>query len=142
MCCAQKMGTKETESYCMKDIPNPHLLHPHKSHPCHERHYNGMLLYWKVFKSETEIVMYHTCMASLKTNRLPQFALANGTFIGEVPPELRCLTLAERLLVCRYIPAVYLIKLHPRDPSTQHWDTSRLYSGIRGNICSYALDTG
>ncbi|KAF8185392.1 hypothetical protein BJ912DRAFT_828050, partial [Pholiota molesta] len=46
-------------------------------------------------------VICNECRVQLKNNRLPKFALANGMWIGEVPPELSNLTLPERMLIAK-----------------------------------------
>jgi hypothetical protein len=42
-----------------------------------------------------------TCRAALWKNKVPQFALARGLWIGAVPAELACLRYVEKLLVAR-----------------------------------------
>ena len=42
-----------------------------------------------------------SCRAALRKNRMPQFALARGLWIGTVPPELSSLRYIERMLVAR-----------------------------------------
>ncbi|EAU82081.2 hypothetical protein CC1G_09683 [Coprinopsis cinerea okayama7 len=41
------------------------------------------------------------CSTSLAKKRIPKFALANGFWVGQVPPELQDLTLGEKALVSR-----------------------------------------
>ncbi|KAJ3503997.1 hypothetical protein NMY22_g18063 [Coprinellus aureogranulatus] len=43
----------------------------------------------------------HTCLKSLKAKKKPKFALANGLWLGDVPPELKYLTFAEQMLISR-----------------------------------------
>lgn len=42
-----------------------------------------------------------SCLTSLKRKREPKFALSRGLWIGEVPPQLKCLRYFERLLIAR-----------------------------------------
>ena len=42
------------------------------------------------------------CIKSLKKNTIPKFALANGTWLGEIPDELKDLKYAEKMLISRY----------------------------------------
>ncbi|KAI0819839.1 hypothetical protein BC628DRAFT_1302381, partial [Trametes gibbosa] len=42
------------------------------------------------------------CDSALKKGELPVLALANGRWLGEVPPLLRSLSYAEELLVSRF----------------------------------------
>lgn len=43
--------------------------------------------------------LWKPCMAALKHNHKPKFALSRGLWIGAVPPQLKCLQCFERLLV-------------------------------------------
>jgi hypothetical protein len=43
-----------------------------------------------------------TCKKALGKNRTPDLALANGLWLGEVPPELQNLRFAEKMLIARY----------------------------------------
>lgn len=51
------------------------------------------------------------------------------------------LTLPERILVARYYPAGYVVKLFPKRCGASQWDESTLNSGLRGNMSSYWLNT-
>ncbi|KDR65457.1 hypothetical protein GALMADRAFT_81852, partial [Galerina marginata CBS 339.88] len=42
-----------------------------------------------------------TCYKSVSKGKIPMFALANGKWLGKVPPELQNLSYAEQLLVAR-----------------------------------------
>lgn len=42
-----------------------------------------------------------TCVSYLKKEKLPPHSLANGLWIGEIPPELKGLRFAEKLLIAR-----------------------------------------
>jgi len=61
-------------------------------------------------------------------------------WISRVPECLQTLTLAERLLIAKYFPTAYVIKLYPKQMGAAHWDHSQLYSGLKGSISTYALD--
>ncbi|KAF8812817.1 hypothetical protein BYT27DRAFT_7272529 [Phlegmacium glaucopus] len=81
------------------------------------------------------------CFRALKSNKVPMFALANGLWIGRVPHELAYLTLPERILIAKYFPAAYIIKLFPKKKKgAHHWDRRQMYSGLRGNVSTYRLD--
>jgi hypothetical protein len=79
-------------------------------------------------------------MHDLCHNQIPSHALANGLWIGKVPPELSILSLAERILIGLYYPLAFVIKLYPQKKGARHWDTSALNSGIRGNVSTYQLN--
>ncbi|KIK91578.1 hypothetical protein PAXRUDRAFT_149188 [Paxillus rubicundulus Ve08.2h10] len=85
--------------------------------------------------------MCQSCAYQLANNKLPSSALANNMWIGEVPEELGMLTLPERLLVARYYPAAYIIKLFPKQKGSIHWDSSNLNSGLQGNVSTYCMNT-
>ena len=80
------------------------------------------------------------CNRALKMDKIPPLALANGLWVGRVPHELAYLTLPERLLITKYFPAAYIIKLYPKKRRARHLDKRQLYSGLRGNVSTYQLD--
>ncbi|KAJ3967446.1 hypothetical protein EV361DRAFT_778987, partial [Lentinula raphanica] len=43
----------------------------------------------------------NTCRASIRQGKIPKYALCNGLWIGDVPPELKDLTFYEKMLVSR-----------------------------------------
>ncbi|KAH9000485.1 hypothetical protein EDB92DRAFT_1831586 [Lactarius akahatsu] len=62
----------------------------------------------------------------------PALSLANGLWIGDVPPLLNILTLPEQILIARYFPAAYIVKLYPkkRERVTGHQQVCRVdYEG-------------
>lgn len=67
--------------------------------------------------------------------------LANSLWVGDVPFELKILTLPERILIALYYPAAYIVKLYPKQKGACYWDPSALNSGLRGNVSSYRLNT-
>ena len=86
-----------------------------------------------------KINICRTCDDSLsneKTQKPPWISLANGLWLGEVPIELKRLTLPERLLIARYFPRVYVFKLFPKKVNGKR-DMTTLQSGFQGNVCSY-----
>ena len=52
---------------------------------------------------ETKLVLCKHCLSSLKRGHIPDLALSNHMFIGNVPPELRDLTVVEESMIslCR-----------------------------------------
>ncbi|KAJ4474707.1 hypothetical protein C8J55DRAFT_562532 [Lentinula edodes] len=61
-------------------------------------------------------------------------------WVGKVPHALKILTLAERILVSRYISAAYVVKLHPKKASGPI-PGNQLSSGLTGNVSTFKLDT-
>jgi len=57
-----------------------------------------------------------------------------------VPECLEVLTLVEHILIAKYLPTAYIIKLYPKQAGSAHWDKSQLYSGLKGCVSTYALD--
>jgi hypothetical protein len=70
------------------------------------------------------------CLQDLYAKKILLYSLANGLWIGEIPTELAILNLPERLLIGHYFPAVYVIKLYPKQKGAKSWDTHGLNSGI------------
>ncbi|GLB41134.1 putative helicase family protein [Lyophyllum shimeji] len=68
-------------------------------------------------------------------------ALANGLWVGDIPHELAVLTLAERLLVARYFPVAYIVKLFLKDVNACFFDGEGANKGLKGNVSTYRLDT-
>ena len=82
------------------------------------------------------------CGRVLALDKILTFALANGMWVGEIPHELAYLTLPERLLIAKYFPAAYIIKLYPKKKGAHLWDKHQMYSGLKGNVpvSTYQLD--
>ena len=45
--------------------------------------------------------------------KIPPLALANSMWISDVPLPLKILSLLEHILVARFFPAAYIVKLYP-----------------------------
>lgn len=69
---------------------------------------------------------------------MPNYALARGLWIGELPEQLKCLSFIETILIAQYFPRVWLIKLYPK---TSGANPESLVSALRGNVCSYEMPT-
>jgi hypothetical protein len=142
MICAREMWAKEVERRAVDDIPNQHLLSPNEYHPGHKLT-SGMLLERAVLDRERNRLygdICHDCLRALNKKRTPALSLANGMWIGDVPSELSILTLPERVLVAKYFPAAYIVKLFPRQKGATHWSSSGLHSGVKGNVSTYKLN--
>ena len=83
----------------------------------------------------------HECRNQLKAGVRPRLSLSNGMWIGEVPRQLQNLTLPERLLLSKYFPSAYIIKLFPKHKNASTWDRGQMHSALRGNVSTYRLDT-
>ena len=84
--------------------------------------------------------MCFECIRALECRTVPKLALANNLWIGEIPFELRGLTIPEQLLIARHYPRCYIFKLFPRDIDT-HLSFDQLYSGMAGNASLFELNT-
>ena len=138
--CAREMGIDECQEMPLKDIPNKHLLIPYVPHVAHEL-VDGLLLYGPTIGlADGMIQLCDGCRGQLKKNLRPCLSLGNGMWVGETPRQLQNLTLPERLLLAKYYPSAYIIKLFPKQKNASTWDRSQLHSGMRGNVSTYRLD--
>ncbi|KAH9003221.1 hypothetical protein EDB86DRAFT_2765723, partial [Lactarius hatsudake] len=83
----------------------------------------------------------HTCVCDLQNDKTPTLSLANGLWIGDIPPLLNILTLPEQILVAQYFPAAYIVKLYPKKKGARNWSSAGMQSGLRGNVSTYRLNT-
>ncbi|RDB17999.1 ATP-dependent DNA helicase RRM3 [Hypsizygus marmoreus] len=137
--CAREIEAKLAKACSINDIPSQHLLSPAYPHPQHELR-NGMLLHLHSVdrKGDTQVCL--ECDRKLRSMTRPAYALANNMWIGDIPHELAVLTLPERLLIAKYFPAAYIVKLFPKKLGAENWDKKTMHSGLRGNVSTYRLD--
>lgn len=139
--CARETNIADLTPRRLDHIPNHHQLRPAEPHPAHTI-FKEMLLH-PAGVSNAEIAnVCVDCLRALNSNKTPVYALANGLWIGATPHELAYLTLPERLLIAKYFPAAYIIKLYPKKKGARHWDKRQLSSGLKGNVSTYQLDQG
>ncbi|KAJ3562467.1 hypothetical protein NP233_g9554 [Leucocoprinus birnbaumii] len=139
--CAHRMSQRFTSLTTLANIPNPNRLKPSKLHHAHTL-YNGLLLHPNGMIDNDRGYICSECIKDLKANRLPKLALANNMFIGAIPFELGLLSLAEQLMLGQVYPAVFIVKLYPRNPSARMWSPELFNNGLKGNVASYPLNTG
>ena len=124
------------------DIPNAKsTLTPIESNSRHEL-WNGMLLEHKsITGSGDDAVGWvcKECFSSLSKHLLPRLSLANNLWVGKIPHILMMLTLPEELLVARYYPRCYIIKLYLKNGDRAN--PAHLQSAIAGNVSLYGMDT-
>jgi hypothetical protein len=60
------------------------------------------------------------CFSDIHRDKTPLLSLANGMWIGDVPLELKVLTLPKRIFVVSYLPVAYIVKLCPRKKGAQN----------------------
>lgn len=80
------------------------------------------------------------CDRQLQKEKIPTLSLANGMWLGDIPLELSILSLPERILIAKYFPAAYIVKLYPKKKNAQFWDKETLQSGLRGNVSTFKLN--
>jgi hypothetical protein len=139
--CARERNRSELTPYRIDLIPNPQRLQPEVPHPAHDI-FNGMLLHPGGMTNDEIANVCMDCVRALNSDKTPIFALANGMWVGAIPHELAYLTLPERLLIAKYFPAAYIIKLYPKKKGARCWDKRQMYSGLKGNVSTYQLDQG
>jgi len=138
--CARETNMNDCEEVLLKDIPNKHQLVPHTAHPAHEL-VDGLLIYTPALSiSKKTVYLCNECQNQLKKNVRPRLSLSNSMWIGDIPRELQGLTLPERLLLAKYFPTAYIIKLFPKQKNASAWDHSQMHSALKGNVSTYRLD--
>jgi len=124
----------------LKDILNRHNLVPHTAHAAHELT-EGLLIYAPALgPSKQTIHICKECRNQLKKNVRPRLSLSNDMWIGDVPRQLQNLTLSERLLLTKYFPSAYIVKLFPKHRNAFTWDRSQMHSALKGNVSTYCPD--
>ena len=138
--CAREISADDSEEILLENIPNRHHLIPHKPHPAHEL-VNGLLLHPSALGAAKKTMdLCNGCRNHLKKNLRPSLSLSNGMWVGGIPRELQNLTLPERLLLSKYYPSAYIVKLFPKQKNASTWDRSQMHSGMKGNVSTYRLD--
>lgn len=95
--------------------------------------FDGILLHTAVDSVDHTLCICrecHSCLSKLNP-KVPPLALAAGTWVGDVPEEYACLTLAERVLIGRSFVKAWLVKLSPNNGAG---DGSMMMDGLVGNI--------
>ena len=138
--CAREMNMEDCDEMLLKDIPNKHHLIPNTPHPAHKL-IQDLLIYTSALGTSGQTVnLCHECQNHLRKNKRPRLSLSNDMWIGDIPPQLQNLTLPERLLIAKYFPAAYIVKLFPKHKNSFSWDRGQMYSGLKGNVSTYRLD--
>ncbi|EAU80832.2 hypothetical protein CC1G_04942 [Coprinopsis cinerea okayama7 len=137
--CAREVYAYECQEMSLDDIPHPQLLYPTLPHPAQQLT-RGMLLFPGTYRDNDLLRVCRPCLNQLNHNKKPPLSLANDLWLGDVPRQLQDLSLPERLLIARYIPAAHVVKLYPKKVGSRHIEPDSLHSGLRGNVSSYPLD--
>ncbi|KAJ7936270.1 hypothetical protein B0H13DRAFT_1547406, partial [Mycena leptocephala] len=75
-----------------------------------------------------------TCHSSLKNNKIPPLSLANKTFLGPVPNELKDLTVIEEAMIARCRSKCWIVQLKEENQDLVLASTER---GVKGHIIIY-----
>ena len=144
--CAGRFHVSEVRDVLVSHLKDKNKLAPFATHPSHVLT-DGMLLHRSpntlhtTQDGESMANVCDSCVHYLRRNKTPPLALANGMWIGDVPTVLDILTLPERILVARYFPAAYIVKLYPQQKGACRWPSQGMQSGLRGNVSTYRLNT-
>ena len=133
---AREMWAAEISTMAMTHIPIAQLLAPCKFHPAHELR-SGMLLGSEVMEGPLNNHrggVCNKCMHHLSLGTNPPLSLANAMWIGKIPNELGILSLLERILVARYLLAIFIVKLFPTRKGTAHWPMAGMNNMMKGNV--------
>ena len=95
----------------------------------------------ELIEGRPHVWMCIECLSALHHEGFPRYSLANNLWIGNVPFELRRLTIPEEMLIARHYPRCFMVKLYPRDEH-MNLPSDQLYTGIAGNASLYELNTG
>jgi len=52
-------------------------------------------------EGEDSVWLCTRCRTSLKKGKIPSFSVVNNMHVAPVPPELSCLNVTEKRLICR-----------------------------------------
>ncbi|KAI5988953.1 hypothetical protein F5J12DRAFT_728008 [Pisolithus orientalis] len=129
----------------LSDIPNSHQLVPKVPHPAHNI-YNGQLLQPEAVEVDGPHTTTSACQACLDelwkpSDKLSQYTLANGLWIGCIPWQLQVLTFPEQLLIVHLYPHVFVFKLFPKCQGGT-CQASGLQNAMHGNVstCDMSMD--
>ncbi|KAG9093512.1 hypothetical protein FS749_014256 [Ceratobasidium sp. UAMH 11750] len=146
--CARRLNIRAAgvTTIPLNQVPNAHRLRPPTAHAAHTL-IEGYLLE-KAGCTEGEngwmVNICKECHRELNKKNVstpPKLSLANGLWVGEVPRQLSCLTIAEQLLIARVYPRVFVMKLFPKSTAHHGLDDDQLQGALRGNVTSFELNS-
>lgn len=135
--CARELALCDTQVMDVAKVPNSSWLIPQESHPKHHLT-NSMLLHHSALTgtpARPRGRICDECLVNLHKNHLPQLALANNMWIGNIPFELAVLMLPEWVLIARNFPAAHIVKLFPLMKGAASTNCA-----LWGNVLTYRLD--
>lgn len=121
------------------DLPGKEKLRPTYVHPAQEL-FDGCLLAKPGIVQEEDgihVWLCGRCLDQLNSSKeVPDFALANGLWIGDIPFELQGLTIAEQKLLALVYPCMHVYKLYPK----VYCGEEGLQRAMRGSLSTYMLN--
>ncbi|KAG8710982.1 hypothetical protein FRC12_000130 [Ceratobasidium sp. 428] len=146
--CGRSLNTIESSIVQMNlnNLPNQGRLKPITPHPAHVLIQDCLLEEKGCTQSAQGVIVNvcRDCLEDLKkdTDSPPKYSLANNLWVGPVPWQLKCLTIAEQLLIARIFPRVFVIKMFPRDLSVRNGlSDDQLQNALRGNVTTFELNS-
>jgi hypothetical protein len=141
VCAREKAEGERVETHILNDSNIRSLLSPVHHHPAQVLWQGVLVLGERIVGTEDGYLatICMECVLALEKGKLPRFALANDLWIGDVPYQLRTLTIPEQLLIARHYPRCYVFKLYPKEGNQLPPD--RLQRGMKGNVSLYELNT-
>lgn len=128
-------------------LPHPERLVPKAdtAHPA-QTLTNGMLLETSAIVTDDAgqpslIDVCGECWDALRkenTNSPPKFSLANNLWVGNIPWELRRLTIPEQLLIAHLYPRVFVFKMWPK--KADGIGEENMQRGMRGTVSTFEQD--
>ena len=137
--CACEMLDKNCSTIKVENLPHPYQLKPAVVHPGQLLH-GDLLLYKSAIDASGSTHICTECHKKLKQDSVPPLSLVNNMWIREILLVLSVLTLPKRVLVAKYFPAAYIVKLYLKKKGSQYWDPKLLNSALKGNVSTYRLD--
>lgn len=83
---------------------------------------------------DTHLVLCRSCLSSLNRKKVPPLSIANHNLLGDVPEELKDLTVVEEAMIARCRAKCWIIQLKEEDRDLSLPDTQR---GMRGHVIIY-----
>jgi hypothetical protein len=138
-CCARETLKTDLSSLLFSKIPNKKQLSSETFHHLHII-YDSMLLHSAGVLDDCTACLCSKCLNSLQYNGLLMFSVVNNLWIGDTLRDLSIFTLQEHMLIAKYFPSAYIVKLHPKKVGAHFWDRSQMHSNLRGNVSTFRLD--
>lgn len=137
VCCAREVWRREAQEVLLSSLKFKDRLKPWKSHPAHKLTDGMLLVEDKLMETPegTAGMFCDECFRKVQSKKTPPLSLANNMWIGDVPEEIRCLTVPEQMLIALHYPRCFVFKLFPKNRGVG--DPESLQRGMVGNVTTY-----